>query len=167
MRIEYCKIQDTDAKEFLIYLNQVSKETDFTGFDSSQFSIDEETEKNKIKEIKFDNYTWTMIAKDGKKIIGDCSLKLKNTNFYKHRANFGVSVLKEYWSKGIGSNLLNLAIREARSRDISVIELEVIIDNDRAINLYKKFGFEIIGTYKKYLRIEKQFYDVYLMNLYL
>ena len=34
----------------------------------------------------------------------------------------------------------------AREKKIEQIELEVVADNERAISLYKKMGFEICGT---------------------
>ena len=32
---------------------------------------------------------------------------------------------------------------------------------------YQKFGFEIIGTYENYMKLNDRYLDVYLMNLYL
>ena len=32
---------------------------------------------------------------------------------------------------------------------------------------YEKYGFEIIATYKNFMKIDKEYVDAYLMNLYL
>ena len=43
------------------------------------------------------------------------------------------------------------------------IELEVYTDNEKAINLYKKFGFKVEGTLKDYVFGEGKYIDAYTM----
>ena len=43
--------------------------------------------------------------------------------------------------------------------------LDVRADNERAIALYRKFGFQEIGTYNDYFNINGSFYDAKLMVL--
>lgn len=66
-----------------------------------------------------------------------------------HKVEFGVSVLKEYWGYGIGQNLLKESIHWADSNEIKKITLNVLETNDKAIMLYKKYGFEVEGILKK------------------
>ena len=47
------------------------------------------------------------------------------------------------------------------------IELEVRSDNEAAIALYKKFGFEKVGTNEKFFKINGEFFAADYMNLYL
>jgi len=54
-----------------------------------------------------------------------------------------LAVKEEYRNKGIGRSLLHLVIKEAKRMGIKAIYLEVRINNDVAINLYKSFGFSI------------------------
>lgn len=58
---------------------------------------------------------------------------------------FGYIGEKEYWGKGIGSSMLEYAIQKAKEMDLCCLNLNVSKDNERAINLYKKFGFEEYG----------------------
>ena len=37
---------------------------------------------------------------------------------------------------------------------------------ERSIRLYKKHGFESIGVYKSYFKIDEKYVDFKLMNLY-
>lgn len=53
----------------------------------------------------------------------------------------GLFVLPEFWGKGIGTELLNSA---TIGKD--EIFLQVYADNKRAINFYRKNGFEISGS---------------------
>ena len=61
-----------------------------------------------------------------------------------------IAVRKDFRKKGIGSELLNFLIGEAKSKKKMCITLEVSDDNVPAIELYKKFEFEILGRRKKY-----------------
>ncbi|MBP5177541.1 MAG: GNAT family N-acetyltransferase, partial [Clostridia bacterium] len=63
-----------------------------------------------------------------------------------HRAVFGISVLKDHWGAGIGSELTKACIECAMMAGYKQIELEVLADNVRAVSLYEKFRFRIIGS---------------------
>ena len=85
----------------------------------------------------------------------------------RHRASLSVTVRKKYWHRGIGTQMVSRLIEHARQGGISVIELEVRSDNVSAISLCQKMGFERIGVYPKFFRINGRDYDADLMNLYL
>jgi len=57
-----------------------------------------------------------------------------------------IFVKEEYRNNGIASELINYFLKKEEP-DVS---LEVKCDNIAAINLYKKFGFEIVATRKNY-----------------
>ena len=62
--------------------------------------------------------------------------------------------------------MLNEVIKFAKStKIISNIHLTVNSTNDRAISLYKKFGFEIIGEHNNYTKIDNHYYNEKLMDL--
>ena len=61
-----------------------------------------------------------------------------------------IAVRKDFRKKGIGSELLSFLIDEAKSKEKMCITLEVRDDNTPAIELYKKFNFDILGRRKKY-----------------
>jgi len=51
--------------------------------------------------------------------------------------------------KGIATNLIDYLFSEIKET-VEVVTLEVAVNNEKAINLYKKFGFEVINIRKKY-----------------
>lgn len=61
-----------------------------------------------------------------------------------------VAVLPDFRRKGIGSSLIEFMTEDARGRNLSCLTLEVRKSNIAAQNLYRKFGFEIIGLRKRY-----------------
>ena len=66
----------------------------------------------------------------------------------KHKVEFGVCILKNYWGYGMGKNLLKETINWANSNEIKKITLSALETNKNAIELYKSFGFEIEGVLK-------------------
>jgi ribosomal-protein-alanine N-acetyltransferase len=61
-----------------------------------------------------------------------------------------IAVHPDYRKKGYGSKLVTHVLTHFRGSDVVEFFLEVREGNSRAINLYKKYGFEVIGKRKKY-----------------
>lgn len=82
----------------------------------------------------------------------------------KHVSNIGMAVSEEHQKCGVGSKLLeamlDLAINWLAVRRV---ELEVYTDNEQAVELYKKFGFNIEGTALQYAFKNGVYADVHLM----
>lgn len=80
---------------------------------------------------------------------------------------FIFAVKKEYQRKGLGTKLLSFCINKAKENGLKSISLHVQVQNEPAINLYKKCGFTISKTTKKYY--SKEDYpsnqDAYLMTI--
>ena len=64
-----------------------------------------------------------------------------------------MAVIREYWNKGIGSQLLLAIIHFAKENAFEVIDLQVRSDNLSAIHLYEKFGFKKIGAHPYFFKI--------------
>jgi [ribosomal protein S18]-alanine N-acetyltransferase len=60
----------------------------------------------------------------------------------------------DYQRQGLGQLLLYILFQDALHRGLKWATLEVKADNARAINLYQKFGFQIIGKRKGYYQPE-------------
>ena len=63
----------------------------------------------------------------------------------RHRAEFGISVLRAYWGLGLGRALTEACIQCAKEAGYEQLELTVVAENERAIALYKKAGFVEFG----------------------
>ena len=63
----------------------------------------------------------------------------------RHRADFGISIDQAYWGFGIGSALTDACIECAKKAGYEQIELNVVADNIRAIDMYGKAGFVEFG----------------------
>ncbi len=73
-----------------------------------------------------------------------------------------IAVKREFRRMGIGSRLLDEAIRWCRARGKRRLLLEVRVSNHPAQNLYKKKGFRVIGVNPNYYSDGE---DAYIMSL--
>ncbi len=81
-----------------------------------------------------------------------------------HVAQILMAVRDDWQGRGIGTALLMNAIEYAdRWLNVMRLELEVFSDNDAAVRLYRKFGFEIEGTMKQYAFRDGRYVDAHLM----
>lgn len=81
-----------------------------------------------------------------------------------HAAVLGISVDDNHRGAGIGKALLTALIDAAdKWLGISRIELTVFTDNDAALALYRKAGFEMEGTHKAYALRDGKLADVFAM----
>lgn len=85
----------------------------------------------------------------------------------RHSAEIGISVAENYQGRGVGKKLMEQLLDIADNWImLARVGLEVIVDNEKGLDLYKKLGFEIEGT-KKYAVIrDGKFEDVYIMGRY-
>lgn len=61
-----------------------------------------------------------------------------------------MAVMEEYRRRGIATRLLLELIKEAEAMGARFVTLEVRVSNTPAIELYRKFGFQIMGERKNY-----------------
>lgn len=72
-----------------------------------------------------------------------------------------IAVLNEYRRKGIGASLIAQALKELVNVQAKECYLEVRVSNEVGINLYRKFGFEIIQRIPYYYHDGE---DAYVMS---
>lgn len=59
---------------------------------------------------------------------------------------YGLGVLPEYRRKGYGRDILTLGIAELKSNGFKEIMLQVNVNNEKALDLYRSCGFEVAST---------------------
>ncbi|MCH2533150.1 MAG: GNAT family N-acetyltransferase [Bdellovibrionales bacterium] len=142
------ELQPSDAKEFLQFKKQIALETQNTLIYPEAPFLNEEAELKRIHEQQSNNSIYNLCAFEDNKVIGYLNFRIPIANhpWVKHVGTFGMMVLKEYWRKGIGTQLLQAMEKRAHELNITRIEATVRQDNQRALNLYLKHGYKIEGT---------------------
>ena len=83
-------------------------------------------------------------------IAGTAGIEAIGTKYkVRHRAEFGISVVKKYWGLGIGKALLASCIECAKTAGYSQLELHVVAENERAVSMYERAGFVECGRNPK------------------
>ena len=153
-----------DAEQMVSYLNQVGGESDNLLHGEKEFTVPIEGVKRKLAMSKGSDNSIVLIALDNDQIIARAELEGYYAARIRHRAKFSISVRKEYWNQGIGTEMMKRIIEQAKKMKIRVIELEVISDNVRGMNLYHKMGFADIGIYKEYFYVNGMYKDAVIMQ---
>ena len=132
--------EEKDAEGLLLHINEAGRETDFLGFGKEGYDKDIEHEKKYIKSFTPKNFMLIAILDEE------------------------ICVQKKAWGIGVGNYLMEYVLEKSKEGGLTKVNLDVRVDNEKAIHLYEKFGFEKEGTIKKCLLIDGVYYDNYIMG---
>ena len=166
MTYSIVRAQPQDAAALLAYLKIVGGETENLSFGSEGVPLDTEAEAASLQAQADSTDNVQYLAKAGDEIIGTASLRRMHKRM-SHRGEFGISLKKAWWGRGVASALTEKILAFARENGFEQLNLEVRSDNVRAIGLYKKFGFRKLCDFPAFFKIDGQYIDFDLMNLYL
>lgn len=168
MTLQIGKATKQDAKEIIEYLNIVGGESDNLLFGANGFQMTVEGEENFISSLADKTTSTLLIGKIDNEIVCLGNIFAPQRARIAHQADLAVSVKKKFWGLGIGTCLMQSIIEFAKENgQTEILHLGVKADNIAAISLYKKMGFIEIGRYPNFFKIQGQYWDEILMNLYL
>lgn len=110
---------------------------------------------NDLKEIYKNKYTKILVYEEKEKILGF----IMYTELEDSVDIISIIVDEQFRKKKVASCLIDYMISDLNNT-VKLITLEVRKSNIPAINLYQKFGFEIVSIRKNYYKDE----DAYLMS---
>ena len=147
---------ESDAEEMLAFRNKSIGESDFLmqyPEEMAGYTIEKQLDFiNRMIDSSKDKLFTAVV--DGR-IAGTGQVSFNTRIKTKHNASIGIALLKEFWGLGIGSAIFTEIIRTAKEYGgISQLRLEVVQGNDRAIALYRKFGFEIVAEIPDAIRLK-------------
>ena len=159
--------EPTDAREFLEYFELCHSETDFLT------TYPDETEHNlgkvsaRLADTKQSEHNIEILAYVDGKLVGSAGVNMvQDRDKTRHRAEFGISIIKAYWGLGIGKYLTESCIECAKEAGYLQLELDAVSDNESALNLYRKYGFKEYGRNPRGFRTrEGNWQELVLMRL--
>ena len=123
------------------------------------------TRREDLESLWFAKYMKTYVAETNGEILGTYILKPNQIDLGSHIANASYMVHPKAHGKGIGSALCEHSIAEAKRDGYYAMQFNLVVStNEAAINLWKRFGFEIAGTAPKaFNHGQKGYIDAYIM----
>jgi putative acetyltransferase len=107
---------------------------------------------------------YILVAVIDGEVVGMIGLHTFSRPRINHRAEIGMMVRDDWQGKGVGKAMMQAVIDLAdKWLNLARIELTVFTDNEPAIALYRKFGFEIEGTLRKHAFRDGEFVDSHVM----
>ncbi len=110
------------------------------------------------------NHDLIIVAEIQGELVGQIQLERLEDDATQHVCEIGIIVDPDYRGKGVGSRLLEKAIKTAKHLGFEKICLSTFHTNSNAISLYKKFGFQELGRRKKQFKIADKYIDEILME---
>lgn len=136
----------SDAAEVLDVFLRTHGETDFMLSYPDENTFSAADERNYLTEIRESNDGVELCAELDGTVVGTAGISYVGDKYkVKHRAEFGVGILREYWGLGIGRALSEACIDCAKEAGYVQLELDVVSENTSAVSLYKSLGFTEYG----------------------
>ena len=167
-----CQIRspiEEDTEKFMEYRKTTNSETYFLLRYPEEVNFSIEQAEKFLKEYSEDEKALLIFVFLNGEIAGSIGLRgVSNMMKLKHRANFGVMVRKKYWNLGIGNLLITRILQIAKDIGYEQVELGVFENNEKAIRIYKKIGFEEWGRVRRAFKLKNgNYYDEIIMGIML
>lgn len=141
---------ETDGQAVLENFNLTHSQTDYLLSYPDENSFNAAQESQFLKEKSESENEIEIIALIDGVIAGTAGIEAVGSKYkVRHRAEFGISIAKEFWGLGIGRALMDACIECARSAGYVQLELTVVAGNERAISMYERAGFVEYGRNPK------------------
>lgn len=157
-----------DAEKLLNFIRKACGETDFLVLYPEEWNgTTMEQQENWVRRLRSATDTISITCYVDGEIAGNGEISFRGHIKTAHCAVIAVAILKEYWNLGIGSAILQELVDAALHRETEIVNLEYIEGNDRARNLYEKFGFRVVSEKPNAFKLKDGTYlsEVYMQKV--
>ena len=156
-----------DASAFLELNYKLDAETNFMLFEAGERTTTIEQIESRIKATLQSTNEMVFVLEVDEQIVGYAMVIGGRLNRNFHKGSIVMGIVQKYAGKGNGSKIFEHLIEWCKASPLHRLELTVMTHNERAIAIYKKYGFSIDGTIRDSLLIDNVFVDEYMMSLIL
>jgi len=122
----------------------------------------EQAWREELARPRDDNFS--LVACVHGEVVGHLDLSIYMNPRTRHSGHFGIAVRDDWQGRGVGTELMKACLDLADNwLDLRRLDLRVYVDNAPAIALYKKFGFEIEGTHRRFALRNGEYVDAHVM----
>jgi L-amino acid N-acyltransferase YncA len=111
----------------------------------------------------------TFVAERDGRVVGTYVIKANQPGLGSHVANAGYMVAPGNDGQGIGASMAEHSFEAARELGFLAMQYNAVVStNTRAVALWQRLGFTIIGTVPRAYRLhDREFVDLHLMHRFL
>jgi ribosomal protein S18 acetylase RimI-like enzyme len=140
-----------EEKQFIPVINPVTSR-----FEKENWYFRQKDEDNIVVVAEIDNH-----------IVGQCMIEHTYWDASAHVGDLGIIIAAHYRNFGLGQYLIQEALKVARDKAFEKICLSCFHTNIRALNLYKRIGFQKVGLRERQFKMDGKIFDEVLMELWL
>ncbi len=155
---------EADADALVSYFHRVVDQSKNLTMESDEMDIFNEEAKF-LRQLEQAQNSLALIALHENTIIACCTCVGGRRPSLYHSCELGISVDRAWWGKAVGSRLVQAVLDWARGANIAKINLQVRVDNRRAITMYEKFGFCKEAYLASYLTVDGLGIDLHWYGL--
>ncbi|WP_158913136.1 GNAT family N-acetyltransferase [Caulobacter sp. S45] len=157
-----------DADDYVKYMNTIGGESEFLAFGAGEYSRNQQQTAQLIDEISSSENQLFLIARHKGQIVGALMLQASPKPRLRHRAELSVTVRRSFWSKGLATVLCQQGLQIfVAAKVVLKVELQVRQDHHRAVDLYRRLGFQEEGRISAGLITNGRAHDILLMSKHL
>ena len=111
------------------------------------------TTREEAMSLWFPRGGWTYVAEHGSEVVATYVMKANQPGQGSHVANCGYMVERSASGRGVGEALCRHSLGEARRLGFTAMQFNFVVStNTRAIALWQRCGFSIVGTVPRAFR---------------
>ncbi len=160
--IIFRNIEKTDTEALWNMMNELDYETKFMLYEPGE-RIKNLSRLQGTVDNAVDGNDLCFIAMNENEIVGYIVAQVGALKRIRHSAYIVVGIREKYRHRGIGTKFFKKLNKWAEENNILRLELTVICNNEIALNLYKKNGFQIEGIKRKSMYVDGEYVDEYYM----
>lgn len=157
-------ITSDDAENFLSMLLRLDAQTKFMLFEVGERPTEVIRTKALIQRM-IQTKSFLCVAENTEtgEFVGYISAEKGSCRRMRFSACVVIGILASYYGRGIGTEMMYELDKWARKVKLRRLEITVVKENSRAVDMFKKCGFEIEGIRRSSLCIDGKMYDEYYM----
>jgi L-phenylalanine/L-methionine N-acetyltransferase len=154
-----------DAAPLVAHLRELAAEPGINvPLAADEITLTVEEEREVIEDLADSNRAALFVAIGDGALVGELTIRgISPRRAVRHVATLGMSVKQGWRRRGVGEALLAEALAWSRRHGFTRVELYVYTRNAPAIALYRKLGFEIEGTRRRFIREGDAYLDDHVM----
>ncbi len=155
------EIKDSDYLAFSRLLEAVEQTSNYMLWEPGERGGTPDKQLEMIQNL--DENSTIIVAEENNQLVGYLFAMGGKARRNRHSAYLVVGIHHDYRGRGIGKKLFVFLKQWATKHGIQRLELTVVTENQSAVSLYEKMGFEIEGTKRNSLLINGDYVDEYYM----